>query len=189
MRELTIATVMTRDPVTVAPGTGAREIAHVLAAHGLETVPVVRGDGVPVGVICGADLQPERRAADLMSIPVLSVGPGEPVSAAARQLSRSGVRRLYVIELGRLVGVVTRRDLLKVFLRSDEDIQADIEREVRLWAGPAAVTVSVNRGVVTLNGQLGRRSEVEIANRLTTTVRGVVEVRNRLHYAWDDPVR
>nr|WP_232327797.1 BON domain-containing protein [Kibdelosporangium sp. MJ126-NF4]CTQ98965.1 hypothetical protein [Kibdelosporangium sp. MJ126-NF4] len=55
-----------------------------------------------------------------------------------------------------------------------------------LWADPSAVTVTVSRGVVTLIGQLARRSEVEIAGRLTPTVPGVVEVRNRLDYAWSD---
>ncbi|MFD1050185.1 FBP domain-containing protein, partial [Kibdelosporangium lantanae] len=74
-------------------------------------------------------------------------------------------RRLCVLDHGRLVGVVSRRDLLKVFLRSDDEIRVDIEREVFqrvLWADPSAVTVIVDHGVVTLTGTVERRSEVEI---------------------------
>jgi CBS domain-containing protein len=127
-----------------------------------------------------------------MTVPVRAVGPDESVSFAARELHRRGVKRLFVIDHGRLVGVVSRRDLLKVFLRSDEEIRVDIEREVFqrvLWADPNAVTVAVNRGVVILSGQLDRRSEVEIAGRLAPTIPGVVEVRNRLEHACNDLVR
>jgi CBS-domain-containing membrane protein len=192
MRELTVAMVMTKDPVTVAPETETGEIARVLARNSISAVPVVRGDGVPMGVVTRADLNEEGQAGDVMTIPVRAVDANESVSFAARQLNRRGVRRLFVVDHGRLVGVVSRRDLLRMFLRSDEEIQADVEREVFqrvLWADLAAVAVSVNRGMVTLNGQLGRRSEVEIASRLTATIPGVIEVRNRLDYAWDDPVR
>jgi CBS domain-containing protein len=124
-----------------------------------------------------------------MTVPVRAVEARESVSFAARELNRRGVRRLFVIDHGRLVGVVSQRDLLKVFLRSDEEIRVDVEREVFqrvLWADPSAVTVSVDRGVVILAGQLDRRSEVEIAGRLTPTIPGVIEVRNRIEHAWND---
>lgn len=216
MRELTVATVMTEDPVTVAPETEFKDIIEILATNAISAVPVVGRDGVPVGVVSEADLihkqeQPAddnrpsvfagprarqrwqkatgERAKDLMTVPVLAVEAGESVSFAARELDRRGVRRLFVLDHGRLVGVVSRRDLLKVFLRSDEEIKADIEHEVfqrTLWADMHAVTVSVEHGVVTLAGHLERRSEVEIAGRLTKTLPGVVEVHNRLDCAWND---
>lgn len=216
MRELTVAMVMTKDPITVTPDTGFKDIAEILTRHSISAVPVVGGDGVLIGVVSEADLthkqeDPEpppllaqrharqvwlkanaERAIDLMTVPVRAVEANETVSFAARELNRRGVRRLFVMDHGRLVGVVSRRDLLKVFLRSDEEIRADIEHEVFqrvLWADLNAITVTVNRGVVTLAGQLDRRSEVEIAGRLTTTVPGVVEVRNRLDCGWDDQPR
>jgi CBS domain-containing protein len=148
--------------------------------------------GKPPPLLAGQQNRPRataERAADLMTVPVRAVEASESVSFAARELNRRGVRRLFVMDHGRLVGVVSRRDVLKVFLRTDEEIQADVEREVFqrvLGADLTAVTVSVNRGVVTLTGRLERRSEVEIAGRLTTTVPGVVDVRNRLDYAWKD---
>lgn len=189
MRELTVATVMTKDPVTVAPDTELKDIVETLAKHTISAVAVVSRDGVPIGVVSEADLirkqeQPGQkttaeRALHLMTVPVRAVGPDESVSFAARELNRRGVRRLFVIDHGRLVGVVSRRDLLKVFLRSDEEIRVDIEREVFqrvLWTDPHAITVSVDCGLATLTGQLDRRSEVEIAGRLTATIPGVVAV-------------
>ncbi|MCE7004617.1 CBS domain-containing protein [Kibdelosporangium philippinense] len=213
MRELTVAMVMTKDTITVTPDTEFKDIVEILTRYSISAVPVVGGDGVPIGVVSEADLTPKQerpeppsllaskrarqswhkasagRAVDLMAVPVRAVEASESVSFAARELHRRGVRRLFVMDHGRLVGVVSRRDLLKVFLRSDEEIRADIEHEVFqrvLWADPTAITVAVNRGVVTLTGQLDRRSEVEIAGRLTTTIPGVVDVRNRLDCAWND---
>ncbi len=192
MRDLTVAAVMTKDPVTVAPDTGFKDIVGILDRHRITAVPVVGRDGVPVGVVSQVDLvnqQAAVRAGDLMSVPVLAVDAGESVSFAARELNRRGVHRLFVLDHGRLVGVVSRRDLLKVFLRSDEEIRVDIEREVfqrTLWADMSKVAVTVCRGTATLAGQLERRSEVEIAGRLTATIPGVIDVRNRLDHSWDD---
>jgi len=200
MKELTVAMVMTKDPITVSPDAGFKDVVEILAKYAISAVAVVGRDGVPVGVVSEADLiarQPQgkpppgrqKMATDLMTVPVRAVEANESVSFAARELNRRGVRRLFVMDHGRLVGVVSRRDLLKVFLRTDEEIQADVEKEVFqrvLWADPSTVTVSVSRGVVTLTGRLERRSEVEIAGRLTPTVPGVVDVRNRLDYAWSD---
>jgi osmotically-inducible protein OsmY len=100
------------------------------------------------------------------------------------------VRRLFVVGPdGKLVGVVARRDMLRVFLRSDEQIRADVASEVldrELWAGQRAIQVEVADGVVTLTGQFERRSEAEIAARLTATRPGVVGVVDQLTYEWDD---
>ncbi|GAB3899667.1 CBS domain-containing protein [Kibdelosporangium lantanae] len=204
MRELTVAAVMTKDPVTVTPETKFKDIVAVLSQHGISAVPVVRSDGTPVGVVSETDLTRRQEtpgtstggtAKDVMSPRVLAVDANESVSFAARELHRRGVRRLFVLDHGRLVGVVSRRDLLKVFLRSDDEIRLDIEREVFqrvLWADLGAVDVAVDHGVVALTGTLERRSEVEIAGRLTGAVPGVVQVRNRLDHSWDDrrvPVR
>jgi CBS domain-containing protein len=191
MRELTVTVVMTKDPVTVAPDTEVEDIVAVLDRNKISAVPVAGRDGVPIGVVSATDLTPDNseRAEDLMSVPVLAVDAAESVNFAARELTRRGVRRLFVLDHGRLVGVVSRRDLLKIFLRSDEEIRVDIEREVFqrvLWADMSTVTVSVSHGVATLTGRLEKRSEVEIAGRLTATVPGVIDVRNRLDHLLDD---
>jgi CBS domain-containing protein len=212
----TVASVMTKNPYTVKPDTDFKTIVDLLADKQISAVAVVASDGVPIGVVSEADLlrkqendgseeepgfftgkEARRRmskaaaiqAKDLMTAPVYAVAPGESLTFAAREITRRGVRRLFVVDNGTLVGVVSRRDLLAVFRRSDEDIQHEVVQEVlvrTLWADPNTVSVTVENGVVTMLGRLERKCEVEIAGRLVPKVPGVVEVRNRLDYAWND---
>ncbi|HEX9338779.1 MAG TPA: CBS domain-containing protein, partial [Pseudonocardiaceae bacterium] len=126
-------------------------------------------------------------ARDLMSGPVVTVGPNVSVTEAAGRLARSGLRRLFVVDGDRLVGVLARRDILRGFLRGDPDIQRDIEREFRdyrLTVDPARVRVTVQDGMVWLTGRLEWQGDVVLADRLAKGVPGVVGVRNRLDYFW-----
>jgi CBS-domain-containing membrane protein len=204
MHTLTVASVMTNNPFTVAPDTDVQVIVDLLAEKGISAVPVVDSDGVPIGVVSQTDLLREEenlgddhwlrqasalRAADLMTSPVLAVSPTESLIFAARELTRRGVRRLFVLDHGKLVGVVSRRDLLRVFLRSDKDIRQEIQYGVfrkALSVDPQSINVTVRRGTATMLGRLERRSEVEIAGRLVLGIPGVVEVRNRLDYECND---
>ncbi|NBM19812.1 CBS domain-containing protein [Streptomyces sp. GC420] len=131
-----------------------------------------------------------RTAAELMSSPPVTVKAVESIAAAARTMAEHRVERLPVLdEEDRLVGIVTRRDLLQVFLRSDEDIRAEIIEEVlvrALWLAPQTIGVTVRGGVVTLEGRLERRSEVPIAVRMAGQVDGVVAVVDHLGYHYDD---
>jgi CBS domain-containing protein len=103
------------------------------------------------------------------------------------------VERLPVLdEEDRLVGIVTRRDLLQVFLRPDTDIREEVVQEVivnTLWLTPTAVDVRVQDGVVTLEGELDRQSEVSIAGSATARIDGVVAVDNRLTGRLHDSMR
>jgi len=212
-----VQTVMTRDLVTVGPGTPFKDIAELLAEHRVSAVPVVDDDGRAIGVVSEADLLakaeyqdqneppsrfagPRRRhewekaqaftAAELMSPSPMSIGQDTPLPRAARELAGAGVRRLLVVDDdGRLVGIVSRRDLLRPYVRSDEEILADVRTDVlerALWLRPTDVAVTVDNGVVTLAGTIERRSEAEIAARLTHALPGVVAVENNLQYSWDD---
>jgi CBS domain-containing protein len=129
-------------------------------------------------------------AAELMTSPAISVTPDTSVVAAARLMDAHEVKRLAVVDgQGRLAGIVSRRDLVKPFLRADGDIAAEIREDVldrSLWVDTAGVAVDVERGVVTLSGWMDRRTEAAIAVRLTQRVNGVVGVVDRLTWKQDD---
>jgi CBS domain-containing protein len=105
-------------------------------------------------------------------------------------MARHRVERLPVLdEESRLVGIVTRRDLLKVFLRPDGEIRAEVIDEVlvrALWLPPRGIDVSVTDGVVTLSGHMERKSETEIAVSMTRQIDGVVAVVDQLDHRLDD---
>jgi CBS domain-containing protein len=125
-----------------------------------------------------------------MSSPAITIDPDATVPMAARLLARHGIKRLPVVDdLGRLIGIVSRPDLLRLFLRDDEAIQREIIDEVllrALWIEPNAVLVKVEDGVVTLTGHLERKSLVPMAIHLTRTVPGVVDVVSQLTFEVDD---
>ncbi|MFJ8114177.1 CBS domain-containing protein, partial [Streptomyces sp. NPDC096132] len=132
-------------------------------------------------------------AEELMSTPAITVHPEQRVADAARVMERHGVERLPVVdEEDRLIGIATRRDLLRVFLRTDEEIGREVQDEVvtRALGLPAhSVTVSVRDGVATLEGAVRHRSDIPLAIRLTYRVDGVVGVVNSLSYRVDDTHR
>ncbi|MFF3445849.1 CBS domain-containing protein [Streptomyces sp. NPDC002667] len=130
-------------------------------------------------------------AEQLMSTPAITVHPEQRVADAARVMERHRVERLPVVdEEDRLIGIATRRDLLRVFLRTDEEIRREIADDVLGRAlslpPPHSVIVSVGEGVVTLEGRLERRSEIPEAIRRTWRVDGVVGVMNSLTFRVDD---
>ncbi|WP_443043898.1 CBS domain-containing protein [Streptomyces sp. NBC_00322] len=137
-----------------------------------------------------ADKAHARTAGTLMSAPAITVRAESTIAEAARTMAQRRIKRLPVVdEEDRLVGIVTRRDLLQVFLRPDEEIRRAVVDEVivnALWLDPETVTVDVSEGVVTLSGQLERRSDVPIALRMVSHVDGVVAVVDKLTYRIDD---
>ncbi len=136
------------------------------------------------------------RAADLMRAPAAVITPEASVAAAARAMDRAGVRQLPVLDPGgHLAGIVSRGDLVRVFLRSDADIQYEIIQDVftrYLGTNPALVRVSVMAGLVTLAGEVELKTMIPLAVRMTRSVDGVADVRSTLTFAVDDtwlPVR
>ncbi|MEV3858159.1 CBS domain-containing protein [Streptomyces sp. NPDC050095] len=131
-----------------------------------------------------------RTAGALMSTPAITVPARAMVAEAARTMAGHKVERLPVVEEnGRLVGIVTRHDILQVFLRPDDEIRRTVIDEVfvrALWMPPNLVTVDVHDGVVTLSGQLERRSEIPIATGMTSRTDGVVGVVDKLTFRLDD---
>ncbi|MEV0718008.1 CBS domain-containing protein [Asanoa sp. NPDC050611] len=217
MRTWQVGDVMTTDVATVDEAAPYREIVDVMTARRVSAVPVVDDFRRVLGVISEADLlhkveligtphgprlfEGRRRhatrvkadasvARDLMTAPAITTMDGTTVVEAAKTMNRAGVKRLPVIDdLGRLVGIVSRGDLLKVHLRHDDDIRHDVVTEVLhriLGISDDAVTVNVAAGAVTLAGRLDRRSSAELAAHLAAQVSGVVGVVDQIGYDIDD---
>ncbi|MDF2705620.1 MAG: hypothetical protein K0R62_1272 [Nonomuraea muscovyensis] len=131
-------------------------------------------------------------AGELMTHPAYVTTPDSPVVLAARLMDRHGIKRLPVVDAGgRLVGIVSRRDLLKVFVRADEDITGELVGSIPLtapWTDPASLDVTVADGVVTLAGTVTRHSEAITLARVARGVDGVVTVRDTLTWKHDDVV-
>ncbi|MFJ5546169.1 CBS domain-containing protein [Streptomyces sp. NPDC093225] len=131
-----------------------------------------------------------RTARDLMSAPAVTVHADEPAADAARLMTRRGVERLPVVDVeDRLVGIVTRRDLLRLFLRPDAEIRHRVEHDVLsgvLGAPADAVEVHVVDGIVTLTGRLDRTSQLPVLRHLVEQVDGVVAVASRVTARTDD---
>ncbi|MET9903633.1 CBS domain-containing protein [Streptomyces sp. NPDC006446] len=123
-------------------------------------------------------------AEELMSTPAITVHPEQRIADAARVMERHGVERLPVVdEVDRLIGIATRRDLLRVFLRTDDEIRREVRDEVlahALGRPDHGVAVSVRDGMTTLEGALERSGDLPLVIRGTYRVDGVVGVVNRL---------
>ena len=211
---------MTTEVVVVRAQTPFKEVVRALDRDRISGVPVIDGDGVLVGVVSEADLlrtglarsrrggatrsvrrrfglgrgsRPAGTAArDLLTSPAVTVTADASVAEAARLLEHHGVKRLPVVDAaGRLVGIVSVGDLLRVFLRPDRELAGEIRREVferglGVVVNPATVHVKVREGVATLGGELEYRSLAQAAVALTRSVDGIVDVEDELTFAVDD---
>ncbi|WP_254068485.1 CBS domain-containing protein [Streptomyces sp. TM32] len=191
---------MTGDVVRAYSGTSAEEMVRWLAEYDISGLPVVDGDDKVIGVVSATDLEPVRHrtargatpvAAELMSVPARTVRADDSVVRAARLMSASGVERLPVVdEEARLVGMVTRRDVLQVFVRPDSAIRDEVMDEIvvrALWLSPQSIEVSVHDGLVTVEGSLESSGQVAVAIRMMRQVDGVTAVVNRLTYRREAP--
>jgi CBS domain-containing protein len=205
--------VMTTRVIWVRKDAPFREMAAALRTHRISAFPVLDDGDKVIGVVSEADMLTKealagepgvfsgllhRRdnekargmtAGDLMTAPVVTAGPEDTVEHAARLMYTRKVKRLPVVDPnGRLVGIISRADVLAVFDRTDSDIRKEITDEVILsefMLDPKAFDVQVSDGVVTLAGvpetnEAGREIVLRIRH-----VQGVVAVRDRLSYLSD----
>jgi CBS domain-containing protein len=208
-----VGDIMTTSVVTVDRITPYKEIASLLIDHGISGVPVLALGRQVVGVVSESDLitaEDKRRgsrngwagrlrpggghdrahtgltAGELMAAPAITIHPGASVPATARLMHAHNIRRLPVVDdTGKLVGLVSRRDLISVFLRPDAEIAAQVSEllDEILPAVPGEIKVTVRNGVVAMTGQAGPVDQpdlIPIAERLAWDIEGVVDVVNKM---------
>jgi CBS domain-containing protein len=205
--------IMTADVVAVRADAPYRNMAPMFRLHRVSGFPVVDDDGKVVGVVSETDLLaagaldpaadahpgrpawlPHRKqlqagrptAGDLMTRPAVTIGPDELARRAARLMYSRKLRRLPVVDRdGRLVGILSRADVLSVFTRPDEEIRREIIQDViadGFFLDPAPFTVTVKDGIVTLAGALASSIlGTNIADQVQH-IEGVVAVRDRFTY-------
>lgn len=127
-------------------------------------------------------------AADLMTAPVISVEEGTPLHEIAGVMVRRGINRVPVIRAGRLTGIVSRADIVKAFTRTDAEIAAAVRATLLhdLWVDVTHIEIDVRDGIVFLDGQVERHSERDLVTQWVGTVDGVVAVKDRLAFDYDD---
>jgi CBS domain-containing protein len=206
--------VMTSAVVTARPDATLKEAALLLAEHGISGLPVVNDEGAVVGVVSEADILAKETAAEnerhgvahwlldardpwretrfaartveeAMSSPVRTIDPDRPVVEAATRMLEEGINRLPVVDPhGKLVGLVSRGDLVRAFVRSDEAIRREIEEDLLRGTlridHPDDVRVEVADGEVTLSGTVDSPADTELVPRHVRRVPGVVGVTSTL---------
>lgn len=200
-----VADVMVTSVVAAHEDAVFKEIVQALARNRVSALPVVDQDRHVLGVVSESDLlvrvsgrltRPRghllsRRsdvhskslgitARELMTAPAVTTTPGARIVDAARHAGTARVRRMPVVDhAGRLVGIVSRTDLLRPFLRQDEDIRADVVENVLRGRYPQeadGIQVDVAQGVVNVRGQVELRLVREAIVEAIRGVSGVVDV-------------
>lgn len=211
---MNVADAMSASVITVSPQTPLKDAAALLARHRVSGLPVLEEEEI-VGVVSEADIvarstgSPEPRGLlealfgsrpeaevgathvkEAMSSPAITIAPGRPVAEAARVMVERRVNRLPVVDDSRLVGIVTRADLVRAYVRPDEELEREIREDVAetaLWIDPSELQISVDRGVVELAGEVDRPADARLLERFTAAVPGVVSVRSELRWRFDEP--
>lgn len=211
--------VMTSDVVTARPEMSLKEAAREMAARGISGMPIVDDEMRVIGVISETDLvakerhepdeergalgrlvhrgvsDDERRfeardVAAAMTAPAVTVTAHCPLTGAAERMLEGGINRLPVVQRGELVGIVTRADLVRAFVRSDDELAADIRETVELhkevWSDGGTVQVGLDDGEVTLKGEVWRHAMADTLPRMVRAIPGVVSVRSELTWSEEE---
>ncbi|HEX9064340.1 MAG TPA: CBS domain-containing protein [Streptosporangiaceae bacterium] len=208
---MTVRDVMTTRVVAVRTSASFREMAGMLRQSRISAFPVLDDAGRVIGVVSAGDLLVKEAvqaegtsllaalrhvheddkaagvtAADLMTSPAVTIGPDAPVEAAARLMYDKRVKRLPVVHAGgRLVGIVSRVDVLAVYSRPDAEIAAEVTRQVLPGVAsrsPHGLKTEVKDGIVTVSGPVRDEREARAITEAVRHVQGVVAVRDRLEH-------
>jgi CBS domain-containing protein len=204
-----VSDAMTLDLVTTTPQTALKEAAGELVRHRVSGLPVVDPAGRVVGILSETDViakevdqiprgsalerflegQPvderfyAQTVAEAMSTPALTIEPDRPLAHAASVMLAEGINRLPVVnEHGRLVGLITRADLVRAFARDDATVKQDLVQMIRddLWIDPTELEIEVVHGRVTIGGDVENEADARVIRTLARRVPGVVDVVSSL---------
>lgn len=216
-RHRTVSDVMTTGVHVATKQTPFRRLVELIEDNRISAIPIVDERGVPIGIVSESDLLlKERRreletaqsllhsrrrrqerakaegvvASEIMTTPPITVLSETTLPQAARQMQECNVRRLVVVdERGKITGIVSRSDLLQVFLRSDDELRDEVVSAIIpsvLLTSQEKIRVTVRWNVVTLSGDVDRKTDAEILKRAVRELDGVVEVIDDLRFEWDD---
>jgi CBS domain-containing protein len=210
--------VMTEDVTTVGREASLKEVARLMGERGVSGVPVVDGEQLVLGVVTEGDLivkaasrpegagihasllRPEAiderqllatTAGEAMTAPPVTIDVDRSVSEAARLMVQHRVNRLPVLNDGRLVGIVSRADLVRAFARSDAEILNELRDDVlprKLSISPEGLDLDVTEGRVTIAGRVRTRTDADFVEAFAWRLAGVVTV-DCSGLAWQDDDR
>jgi CBS domain-containing protein len=213
--------LMTTEVLTVPATAPMKDAATLMAEHRVSGLPVVDGDRHVLGVVSEGDIlfketgPPDRpsllerlltvpstdsdlklaarTAGEAMSAPAVTIGQRRPVTEAAARMIDEGVNRLPVVDdEQRLIGIVTRADLVRAFIRSDTEVEQEIREDVlrrAMWLDSGEVEVEVTGGEVRLGGNVETKADAEVLPRLVQRVPGVVGVLSKLRWRDEEQAR
>jgi len=218
-RHRTVSDVMTTHVHVAGPQAPFKVLVRLIEENKVSAIPIVDHQGVPIGIVSEADLllkerrheleseadllHPRKRrnerakaegtvASEVMTSPAITVPADTTLSEAARMMQKKNVRRLVVVDQrGHIAGIVSRSNLLQVFLRTDDELRDEIAGTLvpaLALSSPEGIGVDVRSNIVTLSGEVDRKSDVQILTRLARELDGVVDVVDHLKYVWDDTV-
>lgn len=190
--------VMTTEVVVVSPDTGARDAARLLAERGFTTLPVVDAAGAFVGVVTETQLLRDRLpqdprflvhgeppvprktpgnvVAEVMTVPPVTVTPNTDLAEVADLMIDHGMRSVPVVHEGRLVGIITRRDMLRSISRADWIIEAEIRHRLCVIGASHRWQVEVKDGKVSIVDSRDDETDRHVAEVLARAVAGVTDV-------------
>lgn len=216
-RHRTVSDVMTSRVHVASSLAPFKYLVRLIEENRVSAIPIVDQQGVPIGIVSEADLllkerrhdlessedvphlQKRRRerakaggtvASEIMTSPAITVAFDTGLSQAAHMMQEKNVRRLVVVDArGRIAGIVSRSDLLQVFLRTDDELREEVVGTLipaLLLTSPERIGVEVRSNVVMLSGEVDRKSDAKILARMTRDLDGVVSVVAHLRFRWDD---
>jgi CBS domain-containing protein len=192
------ADLMTRDVVTVRASTSVREATDLLTKRGCTSLPVLDDDQRVIAIVSEADLiknrlphdprssmtrqsedqpDPPSIVRDVMTTPVVCMSSSSDAADIAALMIENDIRAVPIVDGARLIGIVSRRDLLRSLLRDDAAIAEDAQQRLAEYAGrPDHWDVQVQEGIVTVGGRFADDHEHRIVELLLRTIPGVVRV-------------